>query len=206
MINNVLDDSNVFLRRTRGDKDLSTYIVYLVYKISEIVNFGGGESFGDSLESKVRDIFLRVKMEFGVVEELKSVCKDKKRMIRQGAMRVSHDFRQKGGLDALRKIEDPQGYSETIWYNNLYEIKQEAAVDQRDLKLDLPADESISKYALLIATKDYDEGESYKYLNFTRNEDPNSKLLAESVGTTPYNKSIKASSPGGFPENQRVFS
>jgi hypothetical protein len=70
MINHVLDDSNVFLRRTRGDKDLSTYIVYLVYKISEIVNFNcSGEFLGDKNESKVRDLFMRVKMEFGVVEE-----------------------------------------------------------------------------------------------------------------------------------------
>jgi hypothetical protein len=127
-------------------------------------------------------------------------------MIRQGAMRVAHDFRQKGGLDALRKKEDPQGYSETIWYNNLYEIKLEAAVDHRDLKLDLPADESINQYALLMATKDCNEGDTYKYFNFTRVEDPNSTPLAESVGTTPYNNSIKACSPGDLSENQRVFS
>lgn len=40
----------------------------------------------------------------------------------------------------------------------MYEIKLEAGVDQRDLKLDLPADESISQYALLMATQDEDEG------------------------------------------------
>lgn len=112
-----LDDRTLKFRNSNGYEDISTYLVYFLYRFSDCIDFSDIKQ-PNLAENQFLALMKLIKSEFEVFEYMKELVKDKQRVVRQGCFHTNFDHKT-----YETTIMDPNDKDHLNIWHNLYNIK-----------------------------------------------------------------------------------
>lgn len=166
MVNDALVDTSITFRDSAGETGLSSYIVYLYKKLTDLFTLKNQSGQNDNVScnaiNESEQIFKKVIKEFALIDNVKEIIRDPTKVIKQGAARVCYDDCETEFNKTLyERKKDPISNTKSIWYNNAIELSLRSEIYTEDLVIDLTNDETIKNY-LLFTYFSNDNREAYR--------------------------------------------